>query len=47
MNKKRFTFLAALLIAVSIFGQLPEKTSILEGNHQKMAPANKLSSRCA
>jgi hypothetical protein len=39
MNKKRFTFLAALLIAVSIFGQLPEKTSILEGNNQKMAPA--------
>jgi hypothetical protein len=39
MKKKRFTFLAALLIAVSIFGQLPEKTSILEGNNQKMAPA--------
>jgi hypothetical protein len=39
MNKKRFTFLAALLIAISIFGQLPEKTSILEGNNQKMAPA--------
>ncbi|MFT6065625.1 MAG: hypothetical protein ACJAQX_001499 [Polaribacter sp.] len=27
MNKKRFTFLAALLIAVSIFGQSPEKIS--------------------
>jgi hypothetical protein len=39
MNKKRFTFLAALFIAVSIFGQSPEKTSILEGNNQKMAPA--------
>jgi type VI protein secretion system component Hcp len=39
MKKKRFTFLAALLIAVSIFGQSPEKTSILEGNNQKMAPA--------
>jgi hypothetical protein len=38
MNKKRFTFLAALLIAVSIFGQSPEKTSILAGNNQKMAP---------
>ena len=39
MNKKRFTFLAALFIAVSVFGQSPEKTSILEGNNQKMAPA--------
>jgi hypothetical protein len=39
MKKKRFTFLAALFIAVSIFGQSPEKTSILEGNNQKMAPA--------
>jgi uncharacterized protein (TIGR02145 family) len=38
MNKKRFTFLAALLIAVSIFGQSPGKTSILEGNNQKMGP---------
>jgi hypothetical protein len=27
MNKKRFTFLAALFIAVSIFGQSPEKIS--------------------
>jgi hypothetical protein len=38
MNKKRFTFLAVLFIAVSIFGQSPEKTSILAGNNQKMAP---------
>jgi hypothetical protein len=38
MNKKRFTFLAALFIAVSIFGQSPEKTTILAGNNQKMAP---------
>ena len=38
MNKKRFTFLAVLLIAVSIFGQSPEKTTILAGNNQKMAP---------
>ena len=38
MNKKRFTFLAALFIAVSIFGQSPGKTSILAGNNQKMAP---------
>jgi hypothetical protein len=37
MNKKQFTFLVALFIAVSLFGQLPEKTSILEGNNQKMA----------
>jgi hypothetical protein len=39
MKKKGFTFLAALFIAVSIFGQSPEKTSVLEGNNQKMAPA--------
>jgi hypothetical protein len=38
MNKKRFTFLAALFIAVSIFGQSPGKTTILAGNNQKMAP---------
>jgi hypothetical protein len=38
MKKQYFTFLAALFIAVSIFGQAPEKTSILEGNNQKMAP---------
>jgi hypothetical protein len=37
--KKRFTFLAALFIAASIFGQSPEKTSILGGNNQKMALA--------
>ena len=36
--KKRFTFLAALLIGVSVFGQAPGKTSILAGNNQKMAP---------
>jgi type VI protein secretion system component Hcp len=36
--KKRFTFLAALFIAISIFGQSSEKTSVLEDNNQKMAP---------
>jgi hypothetical protein len=36
--KKRFTFLAALLIGVSVFGQAPGKTSILTGNNQKMLP---------
>jgi hypothetical protein len=38
MKKQYFTFLAALFIAVSIFGQSPGKTSILTGNNQKMAP---------
>jgi hypothetical protein len=38
MKKQYFTFLAALFIAVSVFGQAPGKTSILAGNNQKMGP---------